>query len=259
MLFLKGLLIGIGKILPGVSGSLMAISMNVYEPLLSSISDIFKKPRDSIRFLFPILSGIILSIILFSNVLKILVNKYYFSVLLLFIGLIIGTIDFSFKEFENKRIPKIIIFVFLIIFPIFINTLSVNINISVSFFNNIILGIIEAVSTIIPGISGTAIFIVLKKYELILDMLSNPFNNLDILIPFIIGIIIGVFILSKMITYIIKKHPILFMVIVKAFTLSTLIIMYLNTLKLDKSIIDIIVGEILLVVGCIVSKKINCL
>ena len=259
MLFLKGLLIGIGKILPGVSGSLMAISMNVYEPLLSSISDIFKKPRDSIRFLFPILSGIILSIILFSNVLKILVNKYYFSVLLLFIGLIIGTIDFSFKEFENKRIPKIIIFVFLIIFPIFINTLSVNINISVSFFNNIILGIIEAVSTIIPGISGTAIFIVLKKYELILDMLSNPFNNFDILIPFIIGIIIGVFILSKVITYIIKKHPILFMVIVKAFTLSTLIIMYLNTLKLDKSIIDIIVGEILLVVGCIVSKKINCL
>ena len=259
MLFLKGLLIGIGKILPGVSGSLMAISMNVYEPLLSSISDIFKKPRDSIRFLFPILSGIILSIILFSNVLKILVNKYYFSVLLLFIGLIIGTIDFSFKEFENKRIPKIIIFVFLIIFPIFINTLSVNINISVSFFNNIILGIIEAVSTIIPGISGTAIFIVLKKYELILDMLSNPFNNLDILIPFIIGIIIGVFILSKVITYIIKKHPILFMVIVKAFTLSTLIIMYLNTLKLDKSIIDIIVGEILLAVGCIVSKKINCL
>lgn len=259
MLFLKGLLIGIGKILPGVSGSLMAISMNVYEPLLSSISDIFKKPRDSIRFLFPILSGIILSIILFSNVLKILVNKYYFSVLLLFIGLIIGTIDFSFKEFEDKKISKIIIFVFLIIFPIFINTLSVNINISVSFFNNIILGIIEAVSTIIPGISGTAIFIVLKKYELILDMLSNPFNNLDILIPFIIGIIIGVFILSKVITYIIKKHPILFMVIVKAFTLSTLIIMYLNTLKLDKSIIDIIVGEILLVVGCIVSKKINCL
>ena len=259
MLFLKGLLIGIGKILPGVSGSLMAISMNVYEPLLSSISDIFKKPRDSIRFLFPILSGIILSIILFSNVLKILVNKYYFSVLLLFIGLIIGTIDFSFKEFEDKKIPKIIIFVFLIIFPIFINTLSVNINIGVSFFNNIILGIIEAVSTIIPGISGTAIFIVLKKYELILDMLSNPFNNLDILIPFIIGIIIGVFILSKVIMYIIKKHPILFMVIVKAFTLSTLIIMYLNTLKLDKSIIDIIVGEILLVVGCIVSKKINCL
>lgn len=47
------------------------------------------------------------------------------------------------------------------------------------------------------------------------------------------------------------------MVIVKAFTLSTLIIMYLNTLKLNKSIIDIIVGEILLVLGCILSKKMN--
>ena len=254
MLFFKGLLVGLGKILPGVSGSLMAISMNVYEPLLSSISDIFKKPKESIKFLFPMLSSIVLSIILFSKILKILINKYYFSILLLFIGLII---DFSFKEFKNKSIPKILIFIFLIIFPIFINIISININIKVSFFNNIILGIIEAISTIIPGISGTAIFIVLKKYELILEMLSNPFNNLDILIPFIIGIIIGVFVLSKLITHIIRKHPILFMVIVKAFTLSTLIIMYLNTLKLNKSIIDIIVGEILLVLGCILSKKMN--
>ena len=254
MLFFKGLLVGLGKILPGVSGSLMAISMNVYEPLLSSISDIFKKPKESIKFLFPMLSSIVLSIILFSKILKILINKYYFSILLLFIGLII---DFSFKEFKNKSIPKILIFIFLIIFPIFINIISININIKVSFFNNIILGIIEAISTIIPGISGTAIFIILKKYELILEMLSNPFNNLDILIPFIIGIIIGVFVLSKLITYIIRKHPILFMVIVKAFTLSTLIIMYLNTLKLNKSIIDIIVGEILLVLGCILSKKMN--
>lgn len=257
MLFFKGLLVGLGKILPGVSGSLMAISMNVYEPLLSSISDIFKKPKESIKFLFPMLSGIVLSIILFSKILKILINKYYFSILLLFIGLIIGSIDFPFKEFKNKSIPKILIFIFLIIFPIFINIISININIKVSFFNNIILGIIEAISTIIPGISGTAIFIVLKKYELILEMLSNPFNNLDILIPFIIGIIIGVFVLSKLITYIIRKHPILFMVIIKAFTLSTLIIMYLNTLKLNKSIIDIIVGEILLVLGCILSKKMN--
>ena len=121
MLFFKGLLVGLGKILPGVSGSLMAISMNVYEPLLSSISDIFKKPKESIKFLFPILSSIVLSIILFSKILKILINKYYFSILLLFIGLIIGSIDFSFKEFKNKSIPKILIFIFLIIFPIFIN------------------------------------------------------------------------------------------------------------------------------------------
>ena len=95
MLFFKGLLVGLGKILPGVSGSLMAISMNVYEPLLSSISDIFKKPKESIKFLFPMLSGIVLSIILFSKILKILINKYYFSILLLPSGVSITVLVFS--------------------------------------------------------------------------------------------------------------------------------------------------------------------
>ena len=105
---------------------------------------------------------------------------------------------------------------------------------------------------------GCSVYNVLLEVDRVSEAIRKTnFNNLDILIPFIIGIIIGVFVLSKLITHIIRKHPILFMVIVKAFTLSTLIIMYLNTLKLNKSIIDIIVGEILLVLGCILSKKMN--
>lgn len=259
MLFLKGLLVGIGKILPGVSGSLMAISMNIYEPLLISISEIIKKPKQSIKYLFPIISGIIISLCIFSNILKLLINKYYFPILLLFIGLIIGSTDLSLKEFKNKKTSKIIIFITIIIITLSINYLTLNINIKNTFINNIFLGLIEAISTIIPGISGTAIFIVLKKYEQILNMLSSPLNNLNMLIPFIIGIIIGILLISKIITYLLRKHPILFMVIIKAFTLSTLIIMFINTLKINKTISEIIIGEILLIIGCILSKKLNSL
>lgn len=257
MLFFKGILIGIGKILPGVSGSLMAISMKVYEPLLQSISSFFKEPKKSINFLFPIISGIILSIILFSNVLKILINNYYFPILLLFIGLIVGSLEFEFDEFKNKKIPKIIIFTLLFTITILINKLSVNINLENNFLTYIFLGIIETLSTIIPGISGTAIFIVLKKYDLILEMLSNPFNNLTSLIPFLIGIIISLILLAKFITYVLKKHPILFVVIIKSFSLSTLFLMYFKTLQLDKTIYDIIIGEILLIIGFIISKRMN--
>lgn len=257
MLFLKGILIGIGKILPGVSGSLMAISMKVYEPLLQSISSFFKEPKKNINFLFPIISGIILSIILFSNVLKILINNYYFPILLLFIGLIVGSLEFKFDEFKNKKIPKIIIFTLLFTITILINKLSVNINLENNFFTYIFLGIIETLSTIIPGISGTAIFIVLKKYDLILEMLSNPFNNLTSLIPFLIGIIISLILLAKIITFFLKKHPILFVVIIKSFSLSTLFLMYFKTLQLDETIYDIIIGEILLIIGFIISKRMN--
>lgn len=257
MLFLKGILIGIGKILPGVSGSLMAISMKVYEPLLQSISSFFKEPKKNINFLFPIISGIIISIILFSNVLKILINNCYFPILLLFIGLIVGSFEFKFDEFKNKKIPKIIIFTLLFTITILINKLSVNINLENNFFTYIFLGIIETLSTIIPGISGTAIFIVLKKYDLILEMLSNPFNNLTSLIPFLIGIIISLILLAKIITFFLKKHPILFVVIIKSFSLSTLFLMYFKTLQFDKTIYDIIIGEILLIIGFIISKRMN--
>lgn len=257
MLFLKGILVGIGKILPGVSGSLMAISMNVYEPLLISISSIFKKPKQSIKFLLPFISGIILSILLFSKILKLLMQNYEFPIILLFIGLIIGSTDLSLKEFKNKKIIKIIIFIIIIIITLLINSLSPNITIKDTFINYILLGLIEIISTIIPGISGTAIFIVLKKYEQILEMLSNPINNINTLIPFIIGILLGLFILSKIITYILKKHPVLFMVIIKSFTISSLLIMYLNTIKIKKTLLDIIIGELLLIIGYIISKKIN--
>lgn len=257
MLFIKGLIIGLGKILPGVSGSLMAISMKVYEPLLESINSFFKNPKKNIKFLLPILSGIIVSIIIFSKIISILLKKYYFPILLLFIGLIIGSIDFNIKEFKTKKIPKIIIFTIFFTLIILINKLSLNITLKDTFFTNILLGIIEAISTIIPGISGTAIFIVLKKYEMIINMLSNPISNINILIPFLIGIIIGIILITKLIIYISKKHPIIFIIIIKAFTLSTLLIMYLNTLTINRTINDIIIGEILLIIGCILSKKMN--
>ena len=146
-------------------------------------------------------------------------------------------------------------FVFLSI--ILINKLSFNIKLNDNFLTYIILGIIEALSTIIPGISGTAIFIVLKKYDLILEILSNPFKNFLILIPFIVGIIIGVIAISKIILYVLKKHPVIFMVIIKTLTFSTLFLMYLNTFTVSRSIKDIIIGEILLIIGIIISKKMN--
>ncbi len=257
MLFIKGLIIGIGKILPGVSGSLIAISMGIYTDILESINSLFKNFKKNFSFLFQVLSGSIISIILFSNIIKVLINKYYFSVLLLFIGLIIGSIDYSFNDFKNKKIYKIIIFITIFLFVILINKLSFNIKLNDGFLTYIILGIIEALSTIIPGISGTAIFIVLKKYDLILEILSNPFRNISIFIPFVIGIIIGIIVVSKIILYILKKHPVIFMVIVKALTFSTLFLMYLNTFTVNRTLKDIIIGEILLVIGIILSKKMN--
>ena len=82
--FIKGFLIGIAKIIPGVSGALLAINFGIYERIIYSITHFFDHKKDNIIFLIPILSGLLLSIILFSNIIIYLLNNYRFLTLSLF-------------------------------------------------------------------------------------------------------------------------------------------------------------------------------
>ena len=74
LLFFKGFIIGLGKIMPGVSGAVLAISMNVYEPALQMINNLKKEPFKSLCFLIPLLIGILLSIIFFSSVIAFFID-----------------------------------------------------------------------------------------------------------------------------------------------------------------------------------------
>ena len=51
LLFLKGIIIGIGKIIPGVSGALLAINFNVYERLLNSLTNFFDDWKNNLKFI----------------------------------------------------------------------------------------------------------------------------------------------------------------------------------------------------------------
>ena len=92
MLILKGIIIGIGKIIPGVSGSMLAISMGIYQKLIDSINNFFKYPKENLKFLIKIGIGIIISIIFFSNIILNCLNNYYLVTIFFFIGLIIGSL-----------------------------------------------------------------------------------------------------------------------------------------------------------------------
>lgn len=257
MLFLKGLIIGIGKTLPGVSGSLMAISMNIYAPLLEAISTFFKNIKKNIKFLLPILLGIFTSIIFLSKLLNYLINNYYFPILLLFIGLILGSINVNQVSFKQKKQSKILTFTLSFLLVIFIERITFNITLPDNFLTNFFLGIIETLSTIIPGISGTAIYMAIGKYETIIESFANPLNNIPFFIPFGIGIVLSLLIISKLLTNLLKKNEELFLTASLGFTFSTLLIMYLKTLSINKTLPSIIIGELLLIIGFIISKKLN--
>ena len=72
----KGLFIGSGAILPGISSGVLCVILGIYEKLLNSVLDFFKAPKENFKFLFPIFIGICLGFLIFSNILNSLLYKF---------------------------------------------------------------------------------------------------------------------------------------------------------------------------------------
>ena len=90
--FIKGIFIGSGAILPGISSGIICMVVGLYEKLLDSILNFFKDIRKNLKFLFPIISGIIVGIILFSSILLYCFNLIPCQTKSVFIGLLLGSI-----------------------------------------------------------------------------------------------------------------------------------------------------------------------
>ena len=195
-LILKGLIIGLGKIIPGVSGSILAIRMNIYEDIIKSLNNVFEK--NNIYFLFKLSIGIIISIVFGSNIITYLLSKYYIVTMLIFSILIITGIPTIIKETTNYVVSIIscIIYILLLNIP--------NIHILNNYF---FIGFLESFTTIIPGISGTALFTSFGLYDELLYLFSNLYKfNFSILLPFFIGFILGTIIIIRFIEYCLDNY-----------------------------------------------------
>ena len=100
--FLKGIIIGIAKIIPGLSGAVLMISFNLYDKAIDAITNFFNNPKKNFLFLFNLGLGIILGIILFSKLLCFFLTHYYLYTTFLFLGLIIGGIPVLSKKVPLK-------------------------------------------------------------------------------------------------------------------------------------------------------------
>lgn len=265
MTILKGVIIGIGKIIPGVSGSMLAISMGIYQRLIDSVNDFFKNPKNNFKFLSKIALGVIISIIFFSNIIMNCLNKYYLITIFFFIGLIIGSIN-DIKENINKNSNHIAIITFIIVTILGLLNIDNEINIQnnlISFLYFILAGFIDAVTMVIPGISGTATLMMIGAYNRIIETFSNilDFNlfieNIKILLPFIIGMGIGVIITVKIINYLFKNHKEKTYSAILGFTISTIVLMGVRCINTDYSLINLIIAFIVLFIGILITKKIN--
>lgn len=258
---IKGFIIGIFKITPGVSGSMMAISFGIYDRLIEVISNIFHITLKDFFFLFTFCIGLLGGVIFFSGIINFLLNKFYFSMMFLFMGMIVG----GFKDIcENILIIRKNIFFMSCIFIIFLLiTLFISYNnvfvLKADCSSYFIMGIVEVLASIVPGVSGTAIFMALGCYDFLLDLLFNVLNSKYFIFNlfFMMGMTLSLLLFSKLFNFLFKRYKDFMRLFVFTLSLFSLIMMGYNLFVLKPCFMDIFIGIILFIVGNTVTIYIN--
>ncbi len=223
---LRGVVIGVANIIPGVSGGTMMVSMGIYNDIISSINNLFKSFKKSILTLLPYGIGMALGIVGFAFAIEWFFERFSVPTALLFIGLIFGGIPkIGKKALAKKDAFSIVLFVLFFALIIGLELLGQKTGIErelsltpMGIIIGIIIGCIAAATMIIPGVSGSMVMMILGYYNSIIGTVTGLvtalketdiklfFSYIGALIPFIIGVIAGIFGVAKFIRYLLDKH-----------------------------------------------------
>lgn len=263
-LMLKGFIIGIGKIVPGVSGAMLAITLGVYDKAILAITDFTSDKKKNFKLLLLLGIGIISSIIVFSKIINYFYNNHYIPTMLFFMGLIIGgipgLINKTSYNYKNIIITSVSFLIVTILSFSFINNTYM---LKGNFVDYIILfigGITEAFSSIVPGISGTALFMVMGIYNIVIEMLANLTNvfyvidNFLLIVFFIIGLLLGVILISILVKWLFSKYSSKTYSAILGFCLSNVVILFLKIITYSPSLFGYLIGIPLSLIGYFIGK-----
>ena len=272
ILMLKGMLIGVANIIPGVSGGTLMITLGLYEEVINTISHFFENFKKNVKFIIPIGIGMVVSILLLSKVISFCLDKYPFPTTFFFIGLILGGIPLLWKRASGAKrkisnwvvfgitFGVILLFTFMKSGNYFVSLDNLDIYGYVKLF---VIGIISAATMVIPGISGSFVLMLLGYYEPIVNTIKDLTNmellgrNILILAPFGIGIVVGIILVAKLIEYLLNRYPVKTYYGVLGFVLASIIAIIVPILKVSPSILEVIISVILVIVGGITAYKLG--
>lgn len=220
LLIIKGIVTGMAVMIPGVSAGSMIMSMGLYEDLMLLISGGKAEKKSTLPRLIPFAGGVAAGVVLFAFIFKFLLTNYPLPTSCLFIGLILGGIPMLWRQVDKKHltVSNIISFAAAVAVVVVMLIVSLHTNASNSlapsfghFFLAIILGFLAAATMIIPGISGSALMLILGYYDELITTLTNMFKgdfiNILVFIPFLIGALVGVVLVAKAIRKLLDRFP----------------------------------------------------
>ena len=218
-LIAKGFCVGSADVVPGVSGGTMAFILGIYPQLINAIKSFDSEwlrmilslnikgivNRPHFGFLIPLGIGAISALLFFTRIVSLptLIRTQPEIIYGLFFGLIVGSIVLLFRHMGMYLLLKRILFLFLgVLFGGFVVTMVPASTPDDAWFI-FLCGAIAISAMILPGISGSFILLMMKKYAYIFNAIGH--FEFSIILPFVLGIITGVIIFSRILSYLLKR------------------------------------------------------
>ncbi|NLM11099.1 MAG: DUF368 domain-containing protein [Clostridiaceae bacterium] len=210
---IKGVIIGIATLVPGVSGGTMAIILGLYDDIIHSISSYFSDIKRNTIFILTVGIGGAIGLFGFSWIMKFLLSQFRFPMTYLFIGVIIGGIPVLYQKVntgERRNVDWLYFVIGFIIILVmkFYDVTIVNLANSTGVLQFVFLffaGIIIAVALILPGISTSFMLLAIGLYDIFIDAISNV--KLNYLVPIGLGTVFGVLTTTRILENSMEKKP----------------------------------------------------
>jgi putative membrane protein len=236
--FIAGFFVGLAELLPGISGSTVAIAFKVYEKFILFLSNLkisnfsfnFKKLNQVffLDLIIPFFIAMTISVIFASKFILFLYSQYT-NGFLIFLSFLMCSISFliaiRLKNEFKLNMSWIIYFLVGAIFAAMLNTISLVSN-NPSFIVFVLVGFIAFSFFLLPGISGSAILLSIGVYEIIIGSIANM--QLEILMPFAIGCLISLLLMPKIINNLLSKYKLNIMIFFAALILVSGVLIFPN-------------------------------
>ena len=284
--FLKGICIGIANVIPGFSGGTMAVLLKIYDLFVYAFANIFNDFKNVVKKCWSLFIGILAGVLLALVTIVKLLEVIPFITIMFFVGLILGSIPFIYKNAKQGKLKiadivgMVLAIAIMVVLP-FIQTNNAE-TMNTNFWIYIIMFLMGAICSsamVIPGVSGSLVLMAFGYYAFFMntmkEFLVNIFNfsingywsNFFILVSFVLGCVLGLVFISKLIIKLTNKYPktvyftILGLLLASPFSIiySTLdeYIISFNVPTIIFSIISFALGVLLVLLGEHFSKKIN--
>ena len=206
---LEGSLIGLGAVLPGISGGVMCVIFGVYKPLMEVLGNPLKNWRKHLKLLIPIVIGVVVGFLGVSKLLGFLLDRYPGPSVFLFVGLIVGMIPSLLREAgeqgRNKNSFIGMAVAFIIVLAMLICLMFVfDLKIPFNFATCLFCGFCLALSIIAPGMSFSTFLMPLGLYQPFVEGIGNL--DFGVLIPVGIGAVVTFILFIRGINYMLKHH-----------------------------------------------------